>query len=409
MPRKEAAPQTTNENTPSNEAPRLKIAERYQRESSVDQSPAENPVDTTVEDATSRLETIEGRGSEIRTKIKETLRSVGRSVGNFIVRNGDRALGATVVGAEKARDYTKSATEYAGDLKDAASQRYAQRVERRERREFAAQREISDQFNSAKTDEAELLSGVQAGDAETFNYMPEGTEAEQAGRRAAKQEAVDAAHEEAIERNAQYDTAYESQKEWIKAADERKDPEYLTVLKGFNSEQRSAAERANREALESAHLEALDIDESWEETYDTEYDKAEAFLARFKDNKDAQLTNILREFRTAFPSQENSHQWAYNDAFDAFAGNRLKSAAKAKRIKDVRAKATEFRRATYEASRDKASETYQRANGARKTIGRAIARFTGRTASAVKSGFSAFHTSWQETKAVAETEPQTNE
>lgn len=400
MPRKEAAPQTTNENTPDDGAPRLEIAERYQRESNGDQSPAENPVDTTVEDATSRLETIEGRGSEIRTKIKETLRTVGRSVGNFIVRNGDRALGATVVGAEKARDYTKSAVEYASDLKDAASQRYAQRAERRERREFTAERATSEQFYA---DRAEA---------------------------AAQQEAIDAAHEEAIDADEQYDAAYANQQALNKAADSFKNPAYSTIPESYNSEQRSAAERANREALMDAHLEAIAEDdrrtaeneariaeeeariEREGQEYSSTYAKAEDFLAQFKGRKNTDLTEIRQALHSELSEElasEQHHIDAIDDAFGVFTGKKIKQAVRAERIAKGRARVTELRTAAYETGRDKTSAVYQTAKTRSKTFGKAIARFSKRTASAVKSSFSAFQTSWQETKAAAEAEPQTNE
>ena len=371
------------------------------------EQPSPNPAESTVISATSRLETLEGRGAEIRTNAKDTLRNTGRTIGNFIRRNGDRAIGATVIGAEKA-------VEFAATFKYAASERLSQRQARRERTRTNKERAKSEEYNNAKQDEAEILASVQAGDAETFNYMPDGSKLEQAGRDAAKREAVDAAHSEALNLNTQYDTAYENQKTWINAADERKDPKWMATPVNYNDVQRSAVDRANREMLDSRYEEALIEAEARQEREDAEYDKAreeaEDFLEQFKGKKDVSITDVRRVYKEKFGTTNSEHiQAAYDEAFSVFIGTKKPAAIRAARIKKGREKITALRR-QYETSRDtvRSSETYQKARSLTSKIGKTISRFAKRTAKAA----SAARDAWHESKPVSpatESEPSTNE
>lgn len=359
---------------------RLDLANRYKRETTSEQAePTKNTVETNIENATSRLENLEGRGAEIRGKMKEKLRSTGKAIGNYIRRTGDLVLGATVTGAEKTRSYMQSSAQLAGEVKDAASQRVAQRHDRSERKRLAKERSKSDEFNTAKADEAELLAGVRAGDAKTFNYMPRGTKNERAGRRQAKQEAVDAAHAEALSMKPEEDQA---------AAERAAEQERI---------EQAAREDAERQAKEDAE-------------YDAAADEAETFLKRLKGRKDLSITDIRRLYNDEFGTNNEEHvQAAYDESFNVFLGKKTRQAVRAARIAKGRAKAKELRTKAYEATRDtvRNSETYQRATSRSRKIGKAVVRFASRSLGAARAA----KTAWQESapKPTAESEPTNNE
>ena len=437
-------PNSYRENEPSGKIDMSDFEAQFANDKEVEPQSSKNPAETTVENATSRLESYEGRGAEIRGKIKDKLCSVGRAAGNLIRRNSDRFLGATVVGAEVT-------AEFASDIKDAASQRLAQRQDRRERRKARKERAKNEQFMAAKADEASLLAGVRPGDAETFNYMPRESKNERAGRRAAKQEAVDAAHTEALELNRQYDQAhaasvydeaqaanklrnehiealqlndqydktYAEQKLWIDAADKTKNPDAaFATPANFNEVQRAAFDRANREAIDTKHEEALEMQAQMDAErqakedaeYDAAYDKAEEFLKQFK-GREHNIDDIRRAIRDEFGKELRSGKeyitGAIGDAVEVFEGKKSKQAARAARIAKGRAKIQETRIKMYEKGRDtvRNSEAYQRASGIKQRVGKAITRFATRARMT--------RDAWRDSKAATaptgETESSTNE
>ncbi len=383
MGRHDKMPSNSNPSQESFEDMKFRLQENYSDtayESAQEQEPlAKNPTEQNVENAKTRLETLEGRGAEIRGKVTEKMKDFGRRSVSFM----DRSIGRVASGAEKMKGKLSDAREYAGDLKDAATERVSQRQARKEQRRTAKERAISDQFNTAKADEAEALSGVRTGDAETFNYMEPGTKTEQAGRQQAKQEAVDAAHEEALAMKEQEDQAA------TERAEERE---------RIAQEEKEERERAEKELQES----------------DASYTKAESYLkSKYKgrNGKDLDLNAVKNELRFAFPSREQYILDAIEDAFNVFAGKKTKQAARAARIAKGKAKVAEVRHKSYEATRDRSSEAYQKALSSGKKLGRSIARFSRRAATTTKVAIGAARDAWKASKETlaVDTEPVTNE
>lgn len=415
--------------TDANVETSLDATENESRETTPD---AVNPSDANVESAKSRIEKYRNEGAR--------LGEIGKAISQAAIESGKIGLGATSYGIQnmvsrgkaayahiknRAQQY-KRYRDHGAALKENTAREKAARDAQDEayasyEDNIATTRE--NEWNTEAITEVNRLRGVEAGDADSFNATEEDLTANQSNaREAAKNYVVGQAHEEALALNKQYDTAYENQKAWINAADERKDPKWMATPINFNDVQRSAVDRANREMLDSRYEEALAEDERREnarieqenEAYDATYDKAEDFLKQFKNRKDIGFTEARQALRAEFSKEYGEGKDyivdALEDAFDGFAGKKLKQAARAARIAKGRAQIKAMRVKAVEASGNaiRSTETYQKARSLTFKIGKTISRFAKRTAKAAGAARDA----WHESKPVSpatESEPSTNE
>lgn len=341
---------------------------------------ATHPADTNVENAKTRLETLEGRGAEIRGKVTEKLKDVGRHTVSRI----DRGIGRVASGVEKMRGKLTDAREYAGDLKDAAAQRIAQRQDRKERKTTAKERAQSDAY---RNEQAEIAAQKAREQAESDSVYDE-AHRENMNRdwQAAKQERMDTLHEEALEEN------------------ERRDQE--------------AAEKLREE---------IEAERKKDREFKAAYENAADYLKQFSNVKQENRKDLKAVFDAKFSQsgQEDHVRAGYESAFSEFEGKMTKSQAFAKRrgeaaqvIKNARANSREAVRgaAANGKERIKNSETYQKAQSLRGKLGRITsaiaskARSVGtRIAGAASAGFNSARESWQATTPSIEAEPVTNE
>lgn len=382
-----------------------------------------SPASLEAIDAAARGETHETR--DPHEIAKDTLRSDGRVAaakaleGSKLIAEG-AALGAQAVIAKGRQVW--------GNTRERVKQYRIDREDRARTAKVKHDRETVTAFQN----ELRRLDQVRSDDPDGFNAKAKGLNKDHAKViDLAKRVKIDQAHEEALKMNGQYDKAYKDQKEWINAANERKDPKWMETPKNFNSAQKSASERANREEIEKSHLEAIKENENFDketrerlakedEAYGVKVDEVSKWLKERYGSlhgKNLDLAAISNELRSAFPSSESHLQDAVFDAFNAFGGKKTKQAARAARIAKGSAFLKESRKKAWDAGRN--SEIYQRTASVGKISGRAIARFAKGTASiakrsfgAARAGGSAMRTAWQESKPTAptsESTPVTNE
>ena len=354
-------------------------------EETIDTSAPESPSEI-VDAAVSRVDRARDEGDRLFESGKKILGKNGRAVAKIALASGKIVLGFTSLGMQKAwqstrtrthqyrlnRAHGKATKEYAAYKKttqDTAYESYQENIT------VARDNELAD----IARNELNRLDSVATGDANDFNAKPEGiADDHDAILDAAKQDRVNMAHSEALEMNEQYDSE--------KAAHEAR------------VEQELRAEEA-RIAKEQAE-------------YSETYDKVEDFLKQLKGRKDMGFTEVRQALRSEFGKEMAGDQHisdAVEDAFDVFAGKKMKKAARAERIAQSRAKAKELRTKAYESTRDavRDSETYQRASSRTRKIGRAVVRFASRSLGAARAAKAA----WQESapKPTTESEPTDNE
>lgn len=290
---------------------------------------------------------------------KASIAKNGRTAAAKAIENGTIGLGYASLGIQGTIARGKGAIQ---NVKD----RYAKFKKNREIKGIS---KLRNTYDKAKVAEANRLERGRKKNPDTFNRELRGNSLEQAAQRKARSEKIESDHEEALATKAEEDAA----------AEERREVE------------RRAKERAE---------------------YDATVSKVEDFLKQFKGRKDKGFTEVRQELRSKFGKEMAGDQHisdAVEDAFDVFAGKKMKKAARAERIAQSRAKAKELRTKAYESTRDavRDSETYQRASSRTRKIGRAVVRFASRSLGAARAAKAA----WQESapKPTTESEPTDNE
>jgi hypothetical protein len=396
------------------ETPTIETSPDTTQNGSQETAPAAiNPSEANVANAKARVEIYRNEGAR--------LGEIGKAISKTAIESGKIGLGFASIKTQAAWASIKNRAQqyqvyraHGAALKENAAREKAARDAQDEAYASYESNIEAAEWNAEAISEVNRLRDVEVGDAKAFNATEEGLTANQASaREAAKNYVVGQAHEEALTLNTQYDTAYENQKTWINAADERKDPKWMATPINFNDVQRSAVDRANREMLDARYEEALLEAEARQEREDAEYDKAreeaEDFLEQFKGKKDVSITDVRRLYKEKFGTTNSEHiQAAYDEAFSVFIGTKKPAAIRAARIKKSREKITKLRREAVKASGDRVSETYQKAHSLTSRIGKAMGRFANRTAKAAGAARDA----WRESKPVSpatESEPSTNE
>lgn len=350
-------------------------------ESTQEQEPlAQNPAEKNVENAKTRLESLEDRGAELRGQATEKLKGICRGAVSFL----DRQIGRVASGAEKMRGKITDAREYAGDLKDAAGQRMSQRQARKERKATAKERAKSDAYRG---EQAEIAAQKAREQAEADSVYDE-AHRENMNRdwQAAKQEHMDNVHEEALEEN----------------------------------------ERREQEAAEKLR-EEIEAERKKDREFKAAYENAADYLKQFSNVNQENRKDLKPVFDAKFSQsgQEDHVKAAYESAFSEFEGKMTKAQAFAKRrgeaaqaIKTARTNSREAIRnaGTNSKERIKNSETYQKAQSLRGKLGRMTsaiaskARSVGtRIAGAATAGFNSARENWQAAAPSTEAEPVTNE